>query len=214
MPDIEYYKQKYSSEVGDKSNTLKDYDRFLVNLGEQFSLEEFVSHQMLHANPVRILDIGCGNAGALKALRKKFGRKIFTIGIDLIDFDIATHKIDEKIVGDARDFDFPKKIDLAVSFRALHEIGEMKSVLPRIAKSLSPSGIALLSIRVHDVTTKKVFFSGSMQKLDEDFLFEIGKQDFWKDCKVTAKAGQAADPFNPEKMVTTGVFVKLVKKEE
>ena len=213
MQSMGYYKLKYSTGVGDKSNTLQDYDRFLANSGEQFSLEDFVSHQLLHTRCVRILDIGCGNAGALKGLRKQFGHRVHTMGLDLIDFDLATNKIDQKIIGDARTIALPKNLDLALSFRALHEIGNMPIVLPQITKSLSPSGIALLSVRVHDVTSKKSFFSGSITKKDEAFLMDIGKQDEWMNCTVVARQGQAQEPFNPEKFVTTGIFLKLVKKE-
>ncbi|MFH0955153.1 MAG: methyltransferase domain-containing protein [Candidatus Micrarchaeota archaeon] len=214
MPEVEYYRQKYALGVADKSNSLRDYNRFLANSGESHSLEEFISHQLLHAKTVRVLDVGCGNAGALKELKKEFGEKIFVIGMDLIDFDLATNKVDEKLIGNAQELVIPPNLDLVISFRALHEIGELETVLTRIAQSLSPLGIALLSVRLHDVTSKKSSFSGSITKKDEEFLVKIGGKNYWMDCKVKAKMASIASPVDPKQTIITGIFVKLVKKED
>ena len=156
-------------ELTDHANSLAKYDFFLKNMGVEQSLLELAKNAVHASGHAKIFDIGCGEAGALKELKKKFGEKITVSGIDAL----PVSGLDEFVSGDAAEKDFPKNCDIIVSFRALHEIAHLELVFKKISDSLTTDGQAFLSIRCQQFVGGKIFFHGNLAQKDMDFLEKI-----------------------------------------
>ncbi len=154
---------------------------------------------------IKILDIGCGNAGFLKNVKEILGKKVFTIGLDLVDFD---QKVDEKILGDAVYIPWPDNCDLIVSFRTLHEIGETEQIVKKVIESLSNEGIAVLSIRIQEIQQNNLEYLGLMTKKDTDFLIQIGKKGFFEKAKIESVESYKE---KNEKKFLTGITILIEK---
>ena len=147
------YTQKYSLDVVDVENSLESYNSFYKNMGFKDSIEELIEKKLKEKVFVRIMDLGCGNAGFLSDLKKKFRESIHTIGIDLL---AADKKPDEMIMGDALHSGFPKDIDFIFSFRTLHEVGEPEKIVEKVYASLADKGKAFLSFRTMDLYSGEI----------------------------------------------------------
>ena len=168
----------------DRENSLESYNIYLKNSGFNKTLEELVeSIAKRKVTPV-VLDIGCGNAGALNELKKLFGGKVIVKGIDLMP---AEKKIDEFIQGSIIEEPLPRENDLVVSFRVLHEVGNIEKALSKIAECLAPLGKAVLSIRCQGFEGNKVKFLGRMTNQDLEFLQKITKKKRFNGVKVKGK---------------------------
>lgn len=171
---------KLKYELTDRANSLQKYNFFLKNMGAQETLEEMVQQIIDEKKKAKIFDIGCGEAGALKELKQLFGKKVTVCGADAI----KTTGLDEFVFGNAAKKSFPAKCELVISFRALHEIANLKTVFEKISKSLSTGGLVILSIRLQQQVGERIFFHGNLTQADMDFLGEIEKIEEFKGLKV------------------------------
>lgn len=172
----------------DRSNSIEKYDFFLKNMGAKTTLEKEVENALKRKQAIRVLDIGCGEAGALWGLKKKFGKKVHTIGIDLLDAE----NLDEFIKGNAAKVDFPKDIDLAVSFRAMHMLHPLRKVFEGACKSLAPHGNAFFSVRCQQIVGERLLFHGNLDATDLGFLKQVAKEG--KLCGAKVKAVEVKEP--------------------
>lgn len=167
-------------ELTDRGNSLQKYDFFLKNIGAEKTLSQMIGEIIAEKGNARVLDIGCGEAGALKELKKIFGKKIIVCGIDAL----PTEGLDWFFQGDAVKKDFPDKCDLVVSFRALHEIAHLKKILKKIEACLAAGGQAILSIRMQQELGGKTFFYGNLGKKDLAFLLALEKKGVFGKLKA------------------------------
>ncbi len=145
---IKKYLGKYSLGVVETENSLQSYNSFYRNMGFAEPIGKLIESRLKDKVFVRVMDIGCGNGGFLRDLKKRFGEGVHTIGVDLI---APEKKPDQSIVGDALEMEFPKDIDFIFSFRSLHEIGEPEKMVEKVYNSLAPEGRAFLSFRAMDL---------------------------------------------------------------
>ena len=192
-------KELYEDGVKHRDNTLQSYDFFLENLGLE-SLEEFIDHKFPEGRQVNVLDIGCGNAGALGELKAKLGKRVHCMGLDFVDFQAG---VDEKIIGNALEIELPKA-DFIISFRALHEIGHVKEMLQKIAQALLAQGKAVLSIRAMALVNGKLELEESMRHEDVQYLKELAVREklgntILQGCRVHVELiSQRVQVENPE----------------
>ncbi|GEM_PF-1576298 len=198
------YTERYSIGVIERNSRLSDYNRFLANQGESASIEDLVSKLLLKKKKIRIFEIGAGTGDALAELKKRFGKKVECIGIDLLL--ISDKTIDRRMEGDALQADFPAGCDLVFSFRALHEVGSVSEIIPKVCECLSENGLGLLSFRVSDWVNNKKIFRGEMTPKDEEYLTRLATEGQF--CEIEKKIFPHMQ--NPE--VLSGVFVKMRKR--
>jgi len=208
MRGVEYYRQKYELGLVDIANSLEQYNEFLRNLGEEKSLEEMLKEHLRLKKRLRILDIGCGNAGALKDLKKKFGPKIETVGLDLVPFPSAN--ADKSIVGNALEKELPQKCDFVFSFRTLHEIGFSEGFVKEICRCLALHGTALLAFRLRNIVGETMEWTGDIEENDEKFLFGIAEKGRFEGCKVFGRI--AFENLSNSEKTPTGIFIKIKKE--
>ena len=149
---VKKYLDKYSLGVMETENSLGLYNDFFRNMGFKERIEGLIEKKLGEKVFVRVLDIGCGNAGFLSDLKKKFGESVHTIGIDLL---APGKKPDEMIAGDALEAQFPEEVDFVFSFRSLHEVGEPEKIVQKVHSSLAEGGKAFLSFRTMDLLLGK-----------------------------------------------------------
>ncbi len=186
---IQKYKELYE-EGKDRENSLGQYSDFFSNFFENISLRELIGWMVKEKSKIKVLDVGCGDAGFLNDLKKQFGEKVFTSGIDLIDFTGT----DEKIIGDALNAEWPKEFDLIVSFRTLHEIGNSEKILTKALDSLKKNGMAVLSFRMQEFVNGQLDFLGEMKQGDARFLQQIGERAYFKKAQI-----ESVESFKKEK---------------
>ncbi len=145
---VKKYVEKYSLGVADAENSLQLYEFFFKNMGFKESIVELVNRRLKEKTKVVVLDIGCGNGGFLSDLKDIFKEKVEAVGVDLL---APMKKPDKMIIGDALEVDFPKGVDLAFSFRALHEIGSPEKIVSKTYDCLAKNGKAFLSFRTADL---------------------------------------------------------------
>jgi SAM-dependent methyltransferase len=208
MRGVEYYRQKYEMGLVDVANSLEQYNGFLHNLGEEKTLEEQLKEQLRFKKRLRILDIGCGNAGALKDLKKKFGAKIETIGLDLIPF--PSLNADKSVVGNALEKELPSKCDFVFSFRTLHEIGFSEGLVKEVCRCLSLHGTALLAFRLRSLSNGALEWAGDMEETDEKFLFGIAEKGRFEGCRVFGRV--SFENLSNNEKTPTGIFIKIKKE--
>ena len=187
----------------DRDNSVESYNGFLSNVGERKTLQQFIDSVIKRKGKAVVLDVGCGNAGALMELKKLYGAKVEVRGIDLEQAESKESKIDVFVQGDFLGKELPQKNDLVFSFRALHETGDIETAVEKIEKSLAPLGKAVLLVRVRD---ENGALEGKMSEDDEEFLMKLGKGG--KLGKSRAKVIAALD----EKQENiSGVVIRLEK---
>jgi SAM-dependent methyltransferase len=155
---LDRYRERYESGVYERENTLALYDSYLSRIEPSFTLVKLVEAALRRRTPARILDIGCGDAGALGELRTRFGRSIRALGIDLVP--PPDGRLDEFVSGDAAGAGLPAECDLILSFRALHEIGRPLEMIEQVLQSLTTGGRAILSIRTMDTNRRPLCYAG------------------------------------------------------
>ncbi len=163
------YVERYSQGVIIRSHTLREYNAFLWNLGEKKSLTKLASEYVKRKGSCRILDVGCGNAEALREVKQHVGSVVHTMGIDLLPLN-DSHMLDEFIQGDVHGVPFPSDCDIIVSFRALHEMDHFATLFPTIANALAPGGRAYLWIRMREENEGSVSFVGEMNAREEKYV--------------------------------------------
>ncbi len=184
-------KEKYSVGLVSRDNDLKNYNYFLSTLGETHTLEEIIDTYAAKQKLVRVLDLGCGNAQALHELKEKMGKKVRTIGMDLLPLE--TKKLDEFVEGDAIVKELPKDCDVIISFRALHDMGHIAEVLSKVAYALRTKGKAYLWIRLKE-DNDPAKFTGEMSFKDQVFLNDLCGKSLFQTCKVHAKKVPDTNP--------------------
>ncbi|MBU0635666.1 class I SAM-dependent methyltransferase [Candidatus Micrarchaeota archaeon] len=209
MELVERYKKKYAIGLVDVNNSLSTYNKFLHNIGVESSLEEIVLQIIKRKKKVRILDIGCGNAGVLCDLKNLFKDRVETIGMDLIAF--SPQNADRSIIGNALQKRFPAQCDLVFSFRSLHEIGLASILVSKVCNGLAPKGMAFLAFRLHSIVNDKVEWSGAMHEKDEQFLFDISQLKSFQRCKVSGKLSR--EELSSGEKVVTGILIKITKED-
>ena len=188
----------------DTGNSLEMYNKFLSNVGEKKTLQQLVESIIKRKGKAVVLDVGCGNAGALAELKKIYNSKIEVRGIDLEGLDAdEKSKVDVFVGGDFLEKKLPQKNDLVFSFRSLHEVGEIEKIVSKIEQSLAPLGKAVLLIRVRD---ENGALEGEVQEDDEEFIVKLAKKG--KMGKSNAKIVAA---FDENRKFITGVVLKLEK---
>ncbi len=195
--------ERYRTGVLDNHNSLEQYNGYLRNQGEPRTLQQLISNRLAKKPHLRVLDIGCGDAGALSELKKEFGDQLSVIGIDLVT--PPQKKVDAFLPGDALSVPFPSECDVVFSFRALHEAGRIKDVIEKVLDCLAKDGVALLSIRVAEPVAGKPVFLGQMTITDLDFLTDLSLNK--KGCRIT----KTVFFDSKEKAVVTGFFLKIEK---
>jgi len=145
---VKKYVEKYSLGVVEIKNSIEQYNSFFKNMGFKEPIEKLIEARLKNKKVVKVLDVGCGNGGFLADLNDLFGEKIHAIGVDLL----APEKpLNEVILGDAVEVNFPKDVDFVFSFRTLHEIGEPEKIIEKVYNSLAKEGKAFLSFRTADL---------------------------------------------------------------
>jgi len=185
----------------DRSNTLELYNTFLSNVGEKKTLQQLIDSIIKRKGKAVVLDLGCGNAGALNDLKKLYGARVSVKGIDL---EKPEFNIDEFVQGNFLEAKLPQKNDLVFSFRALHESGEIEKMVSRTEQSLAPLGKALLVIRIAD---DKGIFEGQITEQDMEFLVKISRKKSIGNSKASGKAAGS-----PEGEHITGIVLVLERK--
>lgn len=170
-------------ELTDRANSIAKYDFFLKNIGAGTTVEKEVENTLKRKAQVRVLDLGCGEAQALKALKEKYGKKVFVAGVD----QLPVEGLDEFSQGAAQDEPYPSDLDLVFSFRSMHEFSPLKKVVEKIGQSLAKGGKAFLSIRCQQLVGGQLFFHGNLNKEDLSFLKKIGEEGVFEGLKVEAK---------------------------
>ncbi|MBM3281913.1 MAG: class I SAM-dependent methyltransferase [Candidatus Diapherotrites archaeon] len=181
------YVEKYSLGVILRDNTLSEYNTFLKNLGEHTSLEKIAAEYVKRKGSCRILDIGCGNGQALHELKQHVSTLVHAIGIDLLPLHDA-RVLDEFIQGNVHDVPLPSECDIIVSFRALHEIGSLEQLLPRVTNALGKGGRAYLWIRFRKIVEGKIVFEGEMNEHEEKYLQTMASQRELGNCRVLVES--------------------------
>lgn len=177
------YKERYSQGVILRDNSLREYNHFLRNLGEQTSLEKIAAEYITKNGQCRVLDIGCGNGQALHELKQHVGSLVHTFGIDLLPLS-DSNMLDEFTQGDVHDVPLPTQCHLILSFRALHEMGNFSQLIPRIAHALARGGRAYLWIRAREEYSGKLVFVGEMNAHEETYLKTLASQRELDGCRV------------------------------
>lgn len=208
------YVERYSQGVILRDNSLREYNMFLRNLGEETPLEKIAGEFVQKKGACRILDIGCGNGQAMHELKQHVGSLVHTMGIDLLPLADPT-MIDEFTQGDVLQVPFPTDCHLIVSFRALHEIGNFAELLPRIAQSVAHGGRAYLWIRVRDMSTGNAQWVGEMNATDEGYLRYLSSQRELNGCRVLVEPVLVPIPVtnedDPRETMAGGYIVLLMK---
>jgi SAM-dependent methyltransferase len=196
----------------DSENSLELYNQFLLNVGEKKTIQKFVESIIKRKGKAVLLDVGCGNAGALAELKKTYGNKIEVCGIDAENVNSresnsktdVKSKIDVFVKGDFLEKELPQKNDLVFSFRALHEAGDIEKIVSKIEQSLAPLGKAVLLIRVR---TENKALEGNMQEEDEDFIVKLAKKG-----KLGKSRAKVVAAFDENQEFITGVVLKLERQ--
>jgi SAM-dependent methyltransferase len=144
------------------------------------TLEKEVEKVFARKKNCRVLDLGCGEGGALKELKQKFGVRVFVCGIDLLE----AQGLDWFVRGRAQGADFPDNVDLVVSFRAMHEFSPLESVLEKVCKGLAGGAKGFLSVRCQQLVGNQLLFHGNLNSRDLDFLKKIINAGEFKGVKV------------------------------
>lgn len=197
----------YLEGIGDNANSLSRYDAFLQNLGIEQNLVQLVHERLEYHSVCRILDIGCGDGGALFELKKAFQSRVHTIGIDLRP---ASFVLDEFIHANARDIPFPSKLSLILSFRALHEIGQIEKVLHKISQAMDSESLAILSIRSRTPVPHGFAPAGILSSRDLAFLDSLEDRSDFDSASLLSIPFLGSSP-NQAKNPMTG-FLLLLKK--
>lgn len=159
---VDSVRKFYSTGGRDVENSIDSYDRYLRSMGPGLSLDGLITGVLKHHTPCRLLDLGCGNAGMLAGLVKKYGSRIEAHGLDLVPPAVVPRGVRFR-GGDAAAAALPEDCDIILSFRALHEIGRVDDVLFRIAPALGPGGRAFLSFRIAELNAQgQIEFQGCM----------------------------------------------------
>ena len=166
----------------DREAGLTGYELYFRSMELGFGLREAIEKKLRTCHKIRLFDIGCGKATALRELKEIFGEKIFTIGLDAIKE--KEHGIDEFIAANALQTEFPKNCDVVVSFRAMHEMGNCKKTMEKIEKSLKKGGEAFLSIRCQEFKENRIQNLGKITKTDIDFLLETLRKKRFNSLKA------------------------------
>lgn len=167
--DFEVVRAKYASGVVVDDQTLARYDSFLSTVRPGWSLQKLVQSLLQHKNVVRVLDVGCGSGRALHELKTFFGSALVTLGIDAVAWP-ARAALDSFTEGDVHQIILPSNIDLLVSFRSVHEMASLPTLIPRLVQCLSVGGLAILSIRLHTLSPAGVISEGALTPADDNCL--------------------------------------------
>lgn len=155
-------------ELLDRQAEFADYEFFFRNMNFGLGLEEAIKKHIEKKAKIRVFDLGCGAGNALAGLKRVFGSKVYSIGLDVLP--ATADGIDEFIQGNALEEKFPNSCDIIVSFRAMHEFGSMEKIIEKVCNSLTPSGKAFLSIRCQEYYNGKVRNLGKIKQKDIEFL--------------------------------------------
>src|SRR5207249_8649920 len=134
---VDDLRRLYASGLKERENDLARYDAYLSNMRANSSLTGLVREVLDHQPLARVLDVGCGDAGALCALAEQFPGRVDAMGLDLVPPDAPGVR---PLAGDALRTPLPEECDLVLSFRALHEIGQIDTIVPKVARALAPRG--------------------------------------------------------------------------
>jgi len=185
----------------DSVNLLELYNKFLENVGEKKTLQQLVESAIKRKGKAVVLDVGCGNAGALHELKKRYGAGVETRGIDMEQTEQA---IDLFVKGDFLKAELPQKNDLVFSFRTLHEAGETEKIVSKIEQSLAPLGKAVLLIRVRD---ENGALEGEMKESDEEFIVKLARK-----ARLGKSRAKIIAAFDEKREFITGVVLKLERQ--
>jgi SAM-dependent methyltransferase len=159
----------YGSGIKERENSSALYDLYLENMRAGVRLHVLVEETLSARAVVRILDIGCGDAGALRALVAAYPGRVDAVGMDLVPPDAADSGV-RVYAGDALRLPLPSQCDLIFSFRALHEIGGLDAMIPKIARALAAGGRAFLSIRIAEEEEGRIVPQGLITPRDVQWL--------------------------------------------
>ncbi len=167
------YTEEYAQGVIIRDHSLETYTQFLHRAGETQRMEQLVQRVLRRKETCCVLDIGCGNANALRTLNELFGKRVHTVGVDLVP-PAEKKGVDVFLEGDAHNLEWGEAFDLIFSFRVLHQMGELVHILTKIGKSLSPGGRAYVWIRMREPSGNGTFrFVGEMNEEEERGLLRF-----------------------------------------
>ncbi len=183
-PKVEPYELRYTLGIGDRTHSLEKYNFFLHNVSPSLTLEKLVQERLKEHPLVFVMDIGCGEANALKELKAKFKDRVHTCGVDLVKPG-KMQGVDEFVHEDAFSAFLPHKQDIIVSFRSLHEIGHCEEMLKKLAECLAEGGVAVLSVRLQEDRHDSLICLGETTHDDVEFVVNLANLDHFEKCKVT-----------------------------
>lgn len=165
---LAHLEQLYGLGIKERENDVAAYDHYLGAMQPGLSWRGAVD-TILAAQPrARLFDIGCGDAGALRTLAAEYGDRVDAHGCDLVTpEDTAPVHL---LRGDALRAPFPPSCDLIVSFRALHEIGHLDTLVPKVARALARGGLAFLSVRIAEFVAGRIEPQGSITPRDVQWI--------------------------------------------
>lgn len=175
---LAHLEQLYGLGIKERENDCAAYDLYLDLMQPGTTLRGLLDETLAAQPLARLLDIGCGDAGMLRELCTVYGERLEAHGADLVPPADAAPV--HAIGGDVLRAALPANCDLIVSFRALHEIGALDTMIPKLARLLAKGGRAFLSIRIAEFVDGRVEPQGSIVPRDVQWL------------KTTATAGMVA----------------------
>lgn len=177
------YLARYSQGVILRDNSLREYNAFLRNLDENTPLEKLAAQYIQKYGKCRVLDVGCGNGQALHELKQHVGSLVHTLGIDLLPLS-NPRMLDEFVEGDVHEVPIPQNCHIILSFRALHEMGSLDALLPKLASALAPGGRAYLWVRMREWIENRIHLVGEMSEQEEKSLLQMGQQKDLHGAKI------------------------------
>ena len=205
---IDHLRQVYGLGVKDSENTIAAYDHYFNVMEPGLSLARLIQDVWERKPVVRIMDLGCGDAGMLRELLRKHVGKIDPHGVDQVAPKVGKKGL-QFHEGDALTVQFPSDCDLIVSFRAMHEIGALHELIPKVAQALAIGGKAFLSIRIAEWEGEKLAFQGSITKQDLEWLRDVADVGMLGTVVITCASVTGQMPGRRDQTFVRGVNVFL-----
>jgi predicted TPR repeat methyltransferase len=205
---VSHLRKLYGLGVKESDNSVAAYDGYLRLMRTDVSLATLTAEAWARRSVMRIMDLGCGDAGMLKELLRKYPGTLEAHGVDLVAPKVGKRGLTVH-EGDALAVDLPRDCDLILSFRSMHEMGAVDSLIPKVAEALTVGGKAFLSIRIAEATPVGLEFQGRITHGDLDWLRAASNSGMINDARITTVEVGGTIPGKKKEAFVRGVNVFL-----